>query len=823
MEKKMNKNRSVKNGKTELLAPVGSLESLHAAVQNGADAVYLSGKNFGARQYASNFSYEEIEEAVRYCHIRDVSVYITVNTLVKNSELEDIKKHIGRLYSADVDGIIVQDLGLIEFVKAHYPDLELHSSTQMSIHNIKDMEFAEKAGMSRVVLAREMSFEEIKWIKSQSDMEIEVFVHGALCISYSGQCLMSSMIGGRSGNRGRCAQPCRQMYDLMDMDEERAVKSPKGQFILSPQELNTLENINDFLAVGVESLKIEGRMKRPEYVAIVVRAYRKAIDAFYAGEEFDPKPYIKEIESVFNRDFTKGHLFNDKRENLMNFQSPSNRGVFAGKVLSYDKQKKVMELSLEESIGKGDELQIRRGNDSVGCRADVIMVKQERVTEAKANTVVKVNMKYPVFQGEYVYKTVNEGLMKSAGKTYEKERLEIPLSFKVFVQSERPLKMVCNDALGHSIVVESEVIPEVPTNRGISAERIKEQVSKLGGTPYQAEAVEIVAEVDLAFPMKALNELRRRCIEALDGERALRYAGRGAQKSNDSNREKQDGAKKHSSGKFAKDRAEVQTGLTVSVNNLEQLDVAVESGMKQVYYSDIDTFKNAAEKHPEVAVIPHLFRVNSSFEWNKIAKLGEDKPEAILASNLGQMNAFGELGGCEVITDYSLNMFNSQAVDYLKKFNVARTTLSLELTMEEIKGIAKTVQSALEVIVYGRIPMMVFQYCPISTVLGLKSNCGKCEKSQYGLKDRKNETFPLVRRLNCRMELLNSKTLYLGYDIKKLRDMGINMLRLNFTDEKKGEVKHIIELHRKLLGDESVEGLDQIKEVTRGHFFRGAE
>jgi putative protease len=325
----------------ELLAPAGSKEAFYAAVNNGADAVYLGGKIFNARQFANNFSNEDLKEIIAYAHFHGVKVYITVNTLIADTEIKDLLEYLVFLRNSGVDAIITQDLGVAKLVKEYIPDLELHASTQMTIHNSPGVQFLKEQGFKRVVLSRECSLEDIKNIHKEDKTELEVFIHGALCICYSGQCYMSSMIGGRSGNRGKCAQPCRLGYELMNDQGQKLTDESFGKHLLSPKDLNTSEFLIELLEAGVTSLKIEGRMKRPEYVATVVRIYRQILDQYYAHEPISLTDENKrDLKQIFNRDFTSGYFIKNQGADLMSYKKPNNRGIFLGRVQETFPQKK---------------------------------------------------------------------------------------------------------------------------------------------------------------------------------------------------------------------------------------------------------------------------------------------------------------------------------------------------------------------------------------------------------------------------------------------------------------------------------------------------
>ncbi len=483
---------------TELLAPVGAFESLIASVEAGADAVYLSGSKYGARKFANNFTKEELKKAVEYAHIRGVSVYVTVNTLIKTSEIEDVRKYIDFLYSIDVDAIIVQDLSVADYIRTNYSDMELHASTQMNVHSLKDIQFLEQFGFSRVVLAREVSLEEIKYIKEHSTMELEVFIHGSLCVSYSGQCLMSSEIGDRSGNRGSCAQPCRQKYTVNN----------ETSFSISPKDLNLFDDIEKLIEVGVDSLKIEGRMKGADYAALVVKAYRDKIDYNLSTDV---------LNKVFNRSYTKGYLLHDKK--YIGSDIPSNRGEHIGYVKAYDKNKKMLSLQLIKELKKGDEIQIRRDGFTFGARTDLFYINNKRVKEYDYTKGIDVEFKHHALKGEKVFRTYDSEIMNSAKQIYHKEMLNIPIKMDVFTK-DKSLFLFITDG---KYTVSDSIDNLEYANNPSSSEKIVEKLSKLGGTPYKLDDIKADIDGKYYIPLKSLTELKRELIEKLSDKRKNRY------------------------------------------------------------------------------------------------------------------------------------------------------------------------------------------------------------------------------------------------------------------------------------------------------------
>ena len=379
----------------ELLAPVGSMESLKAALAAGCDAVYLSGKMYGARAFANNFSDEELVNAINLCHLYGVKVYITVNTLIFDDEVDTFLNYIEYIHSIGVDAVIMQDLGMMDLVRKTYPNLEIHASTQAHIHNLDGTKLMEKLGIKRVVLARETPIELIREIKDNTNIELEIFVHGALCISYSGQCLMSSLIGGRSGNRGTCAQCCRQPYDLI----KDGKKINKDKYLLSAKDLNTIFNIDKLIDIGVDSLKIEGRMKRPEYVYTVVSLYRKAIDSYIDTGIIDIKDSdIKELKKIFNRKFTKGFIFHEDNDNFTNTYRPNHMGIEVGEVI--DCKNNFVIIKLIDDLNNQDG--IRLLEDDIGMTITNMYKDKIKVKSANKGDIISILLRVIEFNNKFL-------------------------------------------------------------------------------------------------------------------------------------------------------------------------------------------------------------------------------------------------------------------------------------------------------------------------------------------------------------------------------------------------------------------------------------
>ncbi|WP_432663944.1 U32 family peptidase [Wukongibacter baidiensis] len=813
--------------KVELLAPVGSYEALIAAVQNGADAVYLGGKKFGARQYANNFDEEKLKEAVEYCHIRDVKVYVTVNTIVADEELKDFMEYINLLYNLDVDAVIIQDLGVLKYIRESFPDFEVHASTQMTIHNLEGINLLKDLGIKRTVLAREMGIDSIKNIKENSDMEIEVFVHGALCICYSGQCLMSSLIGGRSGNRGRCAQPCRLPYKLVDLETEKEIDSSDGNYILSPKDLNTIENLDKLLRIGVESLKIEGRMKRPEYVAVVVGAYRKAIDMYYE------KGYIKidgdtkkELMQIFNRNFTKGHVLGEKGKELMGFEKPGNRGLEIGQVAEFDKRKRRLKIKLTDVLRKGDGVEVRNKRiENKGIRVKKMFRNNKLVEESFERDTIEIEFNGEAIKGDKVFKTADVELLSKASETYKSEGKKIPISGAVKCKLDDELELYIWDNDNY-ITKKGTVKVEKAINKPLSAERLEKQLKKLGNTAYKLEEIEIDIDANVTVPISEVNNIRREAIESLNKLR-----------SNMNNRPQTDFRPMKLDYIINKEK-EDNTSLTAYVNNMEQLNAVLSTDIHTIYYSNIYDLEKALSMGSKAKkqLIPALNRITYDGELEVIKEKRDVIIESghLLVSNHGQLNMFMD-EDIKIHTDFSFNIFNSLAAQKLRELNVSDITLSPELNYSQISDFVSKI-NGLEIIAYGHLPMMITEYCPVKAVSdnGNNKNCSLCSNKRYGLKDRYGIVFPIQRDNGCRTHILNSKKLFLLENMEKIVPKNVKNMRLQFTNEDKSEIISIVKAYCKTLdrilkgekglSKDAFEIISRYKDngdYTKGHFSRG--
>ncbi|KAB2943000.1 MAG: DUF3656 domain-containing protein [Candidatus Methanoperedens sp.] len=833
--------------KPELLAPVGSKEALIAAIENGADAMYFGGTLFSARQFAYNFTNEEIEWAIDYAHIRGARAYVTVNTLVKDTELEKAGEYLQFLCSAGTDAVIVQDIGILRLLREQLPALPVHASTQMTIHNIEGVKFLQEMGVKRVVLAREMSIDEISRIKSQTSIEIETFIHGALCFSYSGQCLLSSMIGGRSGNRGYCAQPCRKKYRIGEAEG----------YLLSPKDLNMSEHIGALLDAGIDSFKIEGRMKRPEYVAGVVRVYRKLIDRYLAAPaDFRVTKDEKHILlQLFNREFTTGYFFGNPGNELMSRKYPHNRGTLLGKTVDYDSRTKLVSINLRAPLRMGDGIGI--GNRETGITVRNIYIGSKIATEAAPGSTVKIPLDIEVSEDEVVFKTYDSKLMASleAGNA---GKIPIKMSFKARIGEL--LGLLIDDG-ENKVTMRGDIVNPAKTTP-VSKSSIAEQLIKLGGTIFEAKEVDFEIDKNIFIPVSELNSVRRQAIEKLMKIRAMKWK-----------RECSEPKISFGTRKF-----DIKPILSVNVGSVDGLKAAVDGGADVIYLGE-EAFKDtrfgkenkphipnrasegrrhacqqgirgfplpkgnrdaderrfvAKEKYSEAIEYAHTKGVKvlintprivkdlkeleiSDFQSNPNGKDPVETADGFLVGNLGVLyHLRTNFVNKPIVIDYPLNIFNRQALDHFLNFS-QRATLSPELTLNEIRELAQS--GPAECIVHGFFPLMVSEH-------NLTGSLFSGEKTgDIFLKDEKGFKFPVMTDTHNRTNIMNSRELCLLGSVPDIIKAGVSCLRIEAGTYDAKKTGKITKEYREAIDDAVSERENgngkQCGEHTTGHYFRG--
>ena len=759
----------------ELLSPVGDFECLKAAVQNGADSVYFGASLFNARASATNFDFDELEKVINYCALRNVRTHLTLNILIKDSEFKEAVMVAKKAYELGIDALIVQDVGLAQFLMKLFPDLPIHASTQMTIHNLEGVQELEKLGYSRAVLSRELSMQEIEFICNNSNIEIETFVHGALCISYSGQCFFSSMVGGRSGNRGRCAQPCRLPYELVEEKSSNNKTSEsvidKG-YLISPRDLCSLEFIPQLIKAGVKCFKIEGRLKSPEYVATVTRIYRKYIDMVLNDEEYivDEKD-IKDLKQIFNRGgFSSGHLSNHSNHDLVFKEKPNNMGLYIGNVAGYNKAKGHIKVLLNEKLAIGDSINFEKENTKYTISE--LMLNNSNIPHAEVGQKVVIGrMKGNIHVGDKIYKLSSKELLDVAKQSYSNEKIKLPLKCNISVKKDEPIVMeVSLQNLNYklykniNVKIQSTLIPEKALNNPISKDRIISQVCKTNDTPFEFAEINVELEDDVFIPsIKELNEIRRMAISKLENMIIQKN-----KRATDFDEIKLDNiyekylsgfAKKFkiSSGDTRLDDGSKLTGdksIAVYLNIINpELDynklskkyisciyIPLRYFMRKDYAKSLESITSNFKTYIYMpAIVKTNYKNVLKHELEGLIK--QYNIAGFIISSLGDLILLDKYRNkYEFIGNFTLNSFNVSTINNYRNLGIDKITLSPELNIDDINNIVDAEKShiPLEMIVYGNTPIMKMNYC----LLGCANKCYptcqvRCSTSnKYYLRDR---------------------------------------------------------------------------------------
>lgn len=738
----------------ELLAPAGSKEAFIGAINAGCNAVYIAGKNYGARKYASNFSNAEIKEMISYAHLRNVKVFVTVNTIIFEEELNQLLNYTDFLVQHHVDALIVQDIGVIEELVRRYPNTEIHASTQLNTYNKEQLQYLKDIGVSRVILARETGVDVVKKMKQDIDIDLEVFVHGALCVSFSGNCLMSFYKGGRSGNRGECAQPCRLKYDL---EKDNRVME-RDSYLLSTKDLMTIDYLKEVVDSGVSSLKIEGRMKKPAYVIATIRAYREALDAIEKGYDFDIQKRINELLIVFNREYTKGYLLEEEPSNINNAFRPNHQGIEVGKVTNFKHGKVTIDLT--GSLCKNDGIRFI-GTTDIGGKVSRIL-KQGEVVEKANNEVIQIDMKDPVEVGSVVMKTLDYNLEQSLEKYLSETYKLVPLSGTLELNINQPVKLVLRrDNI--DVKLESEFIIQKANKPNQNTEKMYNQFNKLGNTIYYLDDFSVFCEDDIFVPNSVINDLRRTAIEKLE-EAYLTEEPRMIK------------PVEHQDIKTSY----INEGLICKVETLDQLKACEELGIKEIYVSENIT----QEQYPTV--------------YNRIQEFGYKNYSEVILNDVGLLHKTFDFKAI----NYPMNVVNSLSLYYLSKKDVDVITLSVESTFDNTKKMIDVCKRRyhntpnLELIVYGKVDAMISKYCPITKSEGIyKRDCNLCLKHNYSLRNGSSK-YPMIKDGGCNIRIINNSPIQLKNEIRKYHNIGIRRFRLDFTNESKQETINIIKKYQ---------------------------
>jgi putative protease len=806
--------------KPELLSPVGDFECLKSAVQNGANSVYLGASSFNARARATNFGNEELLEAIKYAKLRNVSVHLTLNTLIKNDEFENAVNLAVNAYNLGVDAIIVQDLGLATYLLENYPEIPLHASTQMTVHNLDGVKQLENFGFSRVVLSRELSLNEIKHIRENTSTELEVFIHGALCISYSGQCLLSSTIGGRSGNRGLCAQPCRLPYELIE--NEKILD--KG-YLMSPRDNCALEFLPELIKLGIDSFKIEGRMKTPYYVGVVTKIYRKYIDLVLQNIHLDNitlKNMIQnklneknfdtgltdkeELTQVFNRGgFSTGHFKPSPNKDLVFKEKPNNMGFYIGTISHINENKGHLKIKLENTLSIGDKISINNESYTI---SELMIDNKNFETLEKGITAKIGRMKGKISVGSKVYRIETAKLNKLISPTFKEDKnfRKVKLNGEIILKKNTPIsfKIWSNEGFysGLEYSITSTIVPELALNKPISKEKIIEQLSKTGSTEFEFKNLNVILDDGLFIPkISLLNDLRRNALEGLEKLVIKKHT--------------------HNIKNVQIDTTSLLKNSSLNCNKsisllLNIIDKNIDySSLKNIdklyiplkfFINENSQISNLCNIFPVFVYMPHVLKDSINIDFEKLVNNFNIK--GFVISHISQIEKVSKFN-LELIGNFNLNIYNNFSINKLHTLNLSTITISPELDKFDTNTLQKLSSTKSEIIVYGKLPVMTNNYC----YLGKTNKCYKeCDKkcltnNKYYLKDRMSFNFRIIPdNLQTITTIYNSKILSV-----KPSEFNSSSIRIDILDEDFNQIQNIINT---IKSDNRFEG----KEYTNGNY-----
>lgn len=806
--------------KPELLSPVGDFECLKSAVQNGANSVYLGASSFNARARATNFGNEELLEAIKYAKLRNVSVHLTLNTLIKNDEFENAVNLAIDAYNLGVDAIIVQDLGLATYLLENYPEIPLHASTQMTVHNLDGVKQLENFGFSRVVLSRELSLNEIKHIRENTSTELEVFIHGALCISYSGQCLLSSTIGGRSGNRGLCAQPCRLPYELIE--NEKILD--KG-YLMSPRDNCALEFLPELIKLGIDSFKIEGRMKTPYYVGVVTKIYRKYIDLVLQNIHLDNitlKNMIQnklneknfdtgltdkeELTQVFNRGgFSTGHFKPSPNKDLVFKEKPNNMGFYIGTISHINENKGHLKIKLENTLSIGDKISINNESYTI---SELMIDNKNFETLEKGATAKIGRMKGKISVGSKVYRIETAKLNKLISPTFKEDKnfRKVKLNGEIILKKNTPIsfKVWSNEGFysGLEYSITSTIVPELALNKPISKEKIIEQLSKTGSTEFEFKNLNVILDDGLFIPkISLLNDLRRNALEGLEKLVIKKHT--------------------HNIKNVQIDTTSLLKNSSLNCNKsisllLNIIDKNIDySSLKNIdklyiplkfFINENSQISNLCNIFPVFVYMPHVLKDSINIDFEKLVNNFNIK--GFVISHISQIEKVSKFN-LELIGNFNLNIYNNFSINKLHTLNLSTITISPELDKFDTNTLQKLSSTKSEIIVYGKLPVMTNNYC----YLGKTNKCYKeCDKkcltnNKYYLKDRMSFNFRIIPdNLQTITTIYNSKILSV-----KPSEFNSSSIRIDILNEDFNQIQNIINT---IKSDNRFEG----KEYTNGNY-----
>jgi putative protease len=801
--------RSQHSNTPELLAPAGDSIALRAAVANGADAVYLGADRFNARRSAGNFSLSELAEATRYAHLRGVRVYLAANILILPDEMQDALSLVDEAWAAGVDAAIVQDIGLLSAIRGELPEVRIHASTQMGVHDSATAGVLSGLGVSRITLARETSIERMAAMARSTDIEIESFVHGALCFCYSGQCLMSSVIGGRSGNRGMCTQPCRMRYELFDADGER--REVPGRHLLSPKDLAGIEVLPELISAGVSALKIEGRMKSPEYVALVTGVYRKALDraaadpGLYSATEAERDTLLE----AFTRGFSTAYLDGIDDDRMMSYTRPNDRGVLVGRVKEVAEG--VATVALERAMDAEDTIEIWTRRGRFTQRVGEMVHRGNPLRHAPAGEDVGITVEEPASAGDRVFRVVAASLEAAARRTFEHDEHapKVPADMHVSVVQGRPVSVTAT--VGDAEGTAEGPLVEAARTKVLTAEQVMEHVGRMGSTPFAAQSWDIELQPGAGLGYSVLHRTRREALDALEADMLKPWSARQASRP----------AIEFLSQPKQGSRSLARPSIVVRAMDADLAADMLVAGADVVFLPLGLT--GGMPDEPDSRLALEMPRVAPDHEIETaLAHVAEG--QRVVATTLGLLAASVEKGAVAE-AHWGLNATNPWSVDAMSRMGAERVWLSPELRLEQVADTIHSSAVSCGVAVYGRQELMVTQHCVLG-VGGCTKACATCDiRGWSSLRDEKGYEFPVTSDLSGRSHIFNSLPLDVVHAMGEILDAGVDAVRIDLTTETAAESREVIGRVR-AAADAAVARVDgppRAEGTTTGHFFRGVQ
>ncbi len=798
--------------KIELLAPAGNFECLRAAVANGADAVYFGlNSGFNARARAENFSLEELPRVIQFLHRYGVRGYVTLNTLIFTEELQQFAETLVALSDAGTDAVLLQDVGAACLAKEICPELPVHASTQMTLTSAETIRLAEKIGAQRVVLARELSIREITDIAKHTEMPLEVFVHGALCVAYSGQCLTSESLGGRSANRGQCAQACRLPYEVICDGEHVDLGNQK--YLLSPQDLAGFDLVPELIAAGVTSLKIEGRLKAPEYVASITRNYRQAIDLAVSGSpvNFEPKQ-IEEMELTFSRGFSSGWLNGCDHKMLVPATSSAKRGVVLGQICGISHERIAVELTAPVKRGDGVAFDTSADAASQGARVYEVFHHGRSLTESVSHGVVELAFGRDAIDfdaiemGSQVWKTDDPQVTQRLRKSFQANNLQRqqPISLEVIAHVGEPLHVTATLPNGLSCHVTTEIELAEAKRHPLTRDVLEEQFGRLGETPFMLSGIESTITGNPMAPFSVLGSLRKKLIAALED---LVVSQPSRQRTKDVTSAVQKFMSTVSSKTTSEQPSSIEPTLHVLVRTLKQLEAVLHLGEKNLVadFSDIRQYREAVEmaKQDNARLFIATPRIQKPSEMGIFTSLAKCDPAGVLVRNFSGLEYFRDKG-IPVTADFSFNATNPLTFEFFKQQGAERIAVSYDCNREQLLNLTSAVVgNLLEVVIHQHMPMFHMEHCVFCSVLSPgtdKTNCGRpCDNHVVQLRDRIAVDHLLTADVGCRNTLFNAVPQSGAEVVTQLINKGVKHLRIEMLNQSQEEMAGILEAYRKLL------------------------